>query len=929
MPVNIISRKFWNQLTNGKTFGTSTGDYTTFLQGSICEKIRTETTIDVYWKSQSQLYVDEWIVTGIVSPMTVTRVVGSFLDDEFNIGDTIYFDAWFGASQYTGTGTITSCNDLSIIFTVATGSLSSGSPDVMTIFGTTSLTAVIFKYNLIENSEADTFLSKIDGNTLSYAGSGLTGTDTTLTSQGTLLSWKDGGTVKVKTGTSGVTGYQRFIITHDFWVTPFYLPTQYDDLQNGIAPSYLKDVCSLKYIANYELRQSLYNPNITHGGIDSQMLGDVSWFDEHFNGFIPIEFTKESIAYSVSGTTVTELQPNSITHVIIEINSVNNLFSSGNTNFIVNLFKLPINDSEYKNTLTDMFDNFVFEQCFQTIGSGAVSGDYGIFTNVVGSIVTNRLHIEFDVTFTTAQKLLIAERQYIISVITDDYTQPHATSKEVNVLCDYNDFLNSIDNPNLLSLDYCKFWEHPFNSTVTGTGTKDFRGWITDGVKNETEFTLSAGATLNYLKFKIRAKNSVTLDEFDVMLYDFDLSGYPVIGGQRVVSINTTRGFKLVTASLNNLVSFANTGTTNQYLLKFALKLRWEDWIELLSADQDFYNATLLNNGLSQKWSNYSDAVANWTLEILQIATVEDPLTGTTTDFNIVSDLKSHNFAEDGNTPPLWTVALETFEGAVSLGTGNNAKYSLTQDTLVVATFTSSGALTTGALYGLIYIEQYQQGGIYNQWQLSTEELPASNNWLKPVTGQTKAKLTILGANQLKVEAMIDYTKAFGDISIAARIGYNCVDVAEVRATSFCFANWDFILNMRFFDLIIDGTTIVSMYPVSAPYTMTEIINDLFVASSGYTFSNIPFPTITYPLGRHWIFAAPVGQGSSANGRVIELVLYTSTGAWLINGIFSAMTGGVDAYGCPRLIVPTTRKLLETGSYKLLETGDFRNLENY
>ena len=940
MPINIISRKFYNQLRNGKTFTSNPSDITNFLQGTICEKIRTETTIDVYWKSINTPYVDIFSISTSGSDRHFSRQMNSFVTDGFNIGDTFFYDIWDTlGTHYTGTGTILTVSDLLIVTNGALAPVIGGAlPDTssitissITIWGTTSLAAIIFKYNLIENSAADTFISLIDGNTQSYAGSGLTGTDTTLTAQGSLLSWKDEGTVKVKTGTSGVTGYQRFIITHDFWVTPFYLPSQYSDLQLSIPPSYLKDICSLKYIANYELRQSLYNPNISHGGVDSQMLGDVSWFDEHFNGFIPIEFTKESIAYSVSGTAVTELQPNDITHVIIEINSVNNLFLTANTNFIVNLFKLPINESEYKNTLTDMFENFVFEQCFQTIGSGAVSGEYStwfptqppIITNCIGSILTNRLHIEFDVTFTAAQKLLIADRQYIISVITDDHTQAHATSKEVNVLCDYNSFLSTLDNPLLLTLDSCKFWEHPFDPTVTGTGNKNFRGWITDGIYNETQFTLSAGATLNYFKFKVRAYNSVTLESFDLMLQEFDLSSYPIIGGERVISINTTRGFKLITASIRNLVYLKNTGTLNQYLLKYAFKLRWEDWIQLITANTDFYDSTKINNNLNQKWSNYYDTVTNWELEILQIATVEDPLTGTSTDFNIISELDCHNFAEDGNTPPLWTVALETFEGAVSLGTNSNAKYSLTQDTKIVATFTSVNALATSDIYGLIYIEQYQQGGIFNQWQLSSEELPAVNNWLKPITGQTKAKVTILDANHVKVEVMIDFTKVNGNISIAARIGYACINITEIRAwQTVVVRNTERIFeDCRSFDLTINGTVIETGHAIPSPYTISEVLNEFKAVSGGYDFTTTPPDTSTC--------IAPVGTGSSANGDVLIFTLYanSSKGSPLLGTWTYTLSGGVDELVCSNVLIPTNKRLLETGNYKKLETGVFRNLE--
>lgn len=916
MSVDIVTRKYFNQLRNGSTFASNPSDFTDFLQGSICEKIKCETTIDVWWKSYSQVYIDEWNTVTVTTTCTVTRNNYSFLDDGFRTGDTII---WTDGMYGTGTGTITSVNALTMIIGSFTGTLPDGARTSMVIWGTTSLTSIIFQYNLIENSEADNFISKIDGNTLSYTGSGLSAVDTTLIKQGAFNSWLDDGNVKAKTGSSGSSIKQRFIITHEFYITPFYLPSEYNDLQNGIAPDYLNDVASLKYIASYDLKVSLYNPNSSHIGIDSVMLGSVSWFDEHFNGFTPLEFNKQSIAYSVGGVAATELQINDITHVVIEINSVNNLFSSGNTNFILNLFALPIDDAEYINTITTMFENYLFDRCLQTIAGATGVGEEGIISNVVSSIISNRLHIEFDVTYSTAQKLLIKDKQYIISIITDDHTQPHITSNEVHVLCDYSDYGDAVDNPNLMTLTSCKFWEHPFDPTIPLTGTKDFKGWITDGIYNETQFTC-VGGVLNFLKVKVIAKNISTLEEFDLMKYNFDLSAYPIISGQRVVSINTTRGFKLVGGSIRNLVYLLSTG--NNFELKFGFKLRWEDWIQLLAANSDFYNILLLNKGLSQKWSNYYDTVANWELKILIIPTIEDDLTGFESDFNITSNLNCNNFFEDGLVIPQWTGSIETFKGATSLGVDSNAIYASDTDTKIIATFVSTSALLTASLYGIIYLESYQQGGIYNQWQISTEELPASNNWLKPVTGQTKCKLTIISANTVQLEAMIDSTKVNGSISIAARIGYGCQDIAEVRAfdiqgnatTTIIFLSHV----VRYFDLTINGTAIVTGQAIPSPYDLADIINEINLASSYEAIWELISGTSYYGID----YKAPVGTGSSANGDTIELILYNAFSMKIYTMNFT-LSGGVDGYICPTVILPTYRIQQEDAFYLLQETGDY------
>lgn len=929
MGIDIVSRKFWNQLRNGKTFGSNTSDFTDYLLGTICEKIKVETTIDVWWKSNHAPYYDTFSKGTVGAVVSIVRMINSFVEDEFRVGDTIYYDAWFtptggSSTHYTGTGTIQAVSDLQMDLTSFTGGLpdtSTGNVDSMTIWGTTSLTAILMKYNFTENNEANNFISKVDGNTMCMAGSGLTATDTTLLPQGVFKGWQDDGNIKVKTGSSGLSYKQRFIITQELWVTPFYLPAQYNDLIDGIAPSYLKDVASLRYIANYELRQSLYNPNIAHGGTDSVMYGDVCWFDEHFNGFNPIEFTKYSISYN--NGVYSQVHVVGTTSVKMEISSLNNLFSNGNTNFIVNFFMLPIEDSEIKNTSTTMFENYLFDQCFQTIGSSYQDGIKGIIKNVIGTIVSNRLHIELEIAFTPAQRALFQDHQYIISVITDDHTQTHATSKRVHVLMDYNDAYASADNSDLLvtKRPEVKFWEHPFDPSIPLTGTKNYRGWITDGIYSE--FPFEVDGILNLAKIKVIAYNSSTLEYFELMNYNMDLTPYPVISGERIVNISTTRGFKLITGSLRNLVSLTRTSSFN-YLLKFAFKLRFEDWIQLLTAHQDFYNSALTNNGLSQKWSNYFDTATNWSLKIIHELLIEDPATNLETTFNVISELDCHNYDEDGNTPPLWSGSLETFDGTTSLGTDNNAGYSTSSDTKVVVTATSLNALTGAAMYGIIYVGGYNLDGIYTQWQLSTKELPASDNWLKPLTGETKCKLTVIDSHHVKLEGMIDYTKVQGDISIYARIGYDCQDIAEIRASNSVTRSMlytSFILT-RFYDITIDGVPVSIGGSVPSPYALQDVLDALETDSGGYEFAVVP---VLYFSGTATC-TAPVGTGSSANGKVIELTLYNSSHSPLLTVTFT-LSGGVDEYVCPGFVTVTERLLTELNESLKQENDDYINLD--
>jgi len=843
---------------------------------------------------------------------TITRGTGSFIADGFRVGDSVKITTPFQADD---TGIITQVTALEVVMSSYTGYIPNGTYSYMSMYGLTTFTGIIFNFNLIENSEADTFLSKVDDNTISYALAGISSTDTLLVAQGNFKSWQDGGTVKIKSSVSPDPIKQRFVITHEFFVTPFYLPSEFNDLQNGIAPIYLKDVASLKYIAKYELRENLFNPNISHSGTDSIQLGDISWFDETYNGFNPVEFTLDSVVYTVGGVVSNEINSEASTHVVITLNSANNVFSDANTPFIVNFFTLPESDSDYKNTQTTMQENYLFDRCFQIAGSSGYTGDNSILKLVKSSVVSNQLIIEFDVLFTSAQKAIAKGKQYILSVIVDDHTSTHATSKKVNVLVDYNDYAYTVDNPNLMILNSCKFWEHPFDPTTANTGTYNYKGWVTDGVYNETNFNTVNGL-LNSLKFKVIALDIATDESFELMSETLNFTNYPVINNERIINYSSTRGFKLITGSLRNLVSLTRVAANN-YLLKFAFKLRWEDYIQLAGVDSIFFDQTLLNNGFSQLWSNYYDKFAQWKLKIEVCPVIEDIVTGSQTEFKIQSDLDCHNFFTDGNTPPNFSGTIELFDGATSLGVDNAAKISKTADTKVVATFNSVTALSSSEIYGIIYIEQYQQGGIFQQYQLSSEELPVGNNWLKPLTGETKAKVTIISANSVKVECLIDYTKIpAGDISIFARIGDKCVSYEEVQASAVLvgYAKYPFT---RFFDVIIDGVTVVSGGSVPAPYALSDI-NSAISEASGYIFY--------YSTGT-LLVSAPTGSGVSANGIQITLVTYNENNVPFGTYVFPALSGGQDAKRCSPVVIETNRLLQEDGSYLLLEDNSFINLE--
>ena len=804
--LRVTSRAFTN------VFRAETSNY---LLGVFGEKIVATTTIYVSWEAKASA-VNTFTVTSLGGTLwKVARATGSFIDDEFSIGDTVKLNGDISSTIYNDASS--AITELYSDYIVLNGGITDvGTSTDIVISGVTHCTAMSFKYGLIENEEQINFISLTDGNTQEWVAEGLTTTSGAITcsSVGKFNSWKtDSCTIEKQTDPIQANGYiQEYDIIHTFYITPFGLGYQIQDIVNGLPPEWFKDVASLKYVIGIEAKDSVYNPNTSHGGEDDLMLGSVGWLGENFNGFTPTEFSLDSITYEQDSAAVSSVQVNGVTSIEIKIDSLNNVFSSGNTKFTLNICYLPEDESEYIDTTTTLLENFVFDTILQTSGATGGAGDNGVFTNVQSSVVSNQLVINADIQYTSSQKTKITDGKYLIWVTTQDHTKATELSDKMPIRCDVDDYEISYDNPNLLTWNSVKLYEHPFNTANVLMGKKNFKGWISDGVYTYTDFTTNAG-TINALDVMIRCRNTSTAEDFDMSIYSFNLTGNALINDIRQVDTDTTRGFRLVANSLRNLVKLemgSTVSTSQQYLLQFALKLRFEDWIALVAANSDFWDSSKANNGLNQKWSNYFDNVADWKTELVIKALVEDS-DGNVTIFENRSDIEIRNYGEDNNVIPLWTWEIETFEGVTSLGVSNeannqNSAISKEENTKIIVTFTTTQTITVlaSALYGVIMLGSYQKDGIYKQWQLSSLELPVNDNPLYPVAGSTYAKVTKVDTNNVTVECMINKDLlGEGDFSISARLGSNCEDSYSVAWVAQTSGVTDGIMGVNFYNELI------------------------------------------------------------------------------------------------------------------------------
>jgi len=771
MALTVISRSFKNLFRN---------ETTDYLLGEVGETIEVTTNISINWSCNYAQYTNPLLY--VDSTKTISRTNGSFITDEFAVGDTILITSPAGQEW----GTITAITDLSLTYTYLAGTPPADGEFNLQIVGFTTLSGFRFKYNLIENNDATSFLNSIDGTEMAFVADGLA------SGYHYLGTWASGGVITAtwnntyntaKCGTCTIEalgvdtfGNFTFEIVHTFEIEPVAMPGDFPNIQGLISPSYFGGTNCLKYVSGYEGKISLYDPNSSHSGIDDVILGNTGWFNEHFNAFLPLNYTLESIVYKdLSNNIIATAQTNGCTVEII-INDSTASYSNLNTLFELQHRFIP--NSITPNT-DDYFTNFAISKVFNMVGSVALSDtNYaGILQNVAGVFVSEtQIKIIATLSYTAAQQAQLANGNYILSVITQNYTMETAASDKMNVLCDANTFVSNPDNASLLTINSVQHFEQPYNETDSPImGTSDFKGWLVDNVYTFADIQTNSGR-LDKITLKYQVNNLSTGDVQPLSMFTLDLTTLPVNADNiRLVTMNTPAGYILPSTDIHNqmkLLMGTTAGVNQQYLLHLASRLRWEDWIKLnyiVSTFYTFYDNSLPQNGINEKWDRYTKNVSWELVQVLEIA-VSD-ISGNQTITQLQSDMQIHDYNEDGNISPKWTATIQTFDGA----TEKTPNLSSVNNTKIVATFTTPGAVS-GNPYGVISIEPYQQGGQNGKYEVNSIDQPLPGQMIYPIS-TTPGDMIDIGSGTVTLSAWIDFTKIdkTKQYHIIARLGNDCV----------------------------------------------------------------------------------------------------------------------------------------------------------
>lgn len=797
------------------------------LLGGLGAKLTAEIEFFVHWETMFKdltFYGDQ----------IIRNDGGSFINDRFRLGQTIYVEYTGTSSSPSNVGEYTIVNISNDIITV--GEITSSVSDPIypngtlpfateigtveyNVHGTTKVQNINFYYGLVENASPSSFASLLDGEIQKYTKNGL---DTDASNTYTLdiansnKSWISGTSTDITntiiqelgTGYTGVsTGFeQAFKISLPFYISPAFLDSMLD--ANGeIDQSLFLELAganSLKFVYKFEAGTDNTSFIFSSDGGNINAFtnnGAVGFYDEYRNTSVTPEYSVTSVTYKdPNNLTVDSLIKNATTSVTVVLNSANGRFANNLTRVAISIYEVPEVFSDVKNNANTMFTNF--DVSFLSVIEGAAASDNNNIDDYeVAYVDANTINLTFDYLPPNANK------QYLIVVETARQDELDMTLTDgMTLLVDYNSFAYQVDLSEIYTSENGIVVNEHSSNSIERSFT-DYKGWVEDGVLFTNNFNItSVGGYSNELTIalssvvcKIEAVNSVdssrnfTLEEFTLTPPNED----------------TGRTFILPTGDPKNYLSLTedsvNAGSTD-YTVEYATKLRWEEWLSQANADPDFTSPT-------KNWSTYQ--AGNWSVKM----TMYFNLTGTDTDENEYTFTVNHGcdvgiLNYDDYDGCIVTGEIETFHEPTM--TDLEGQISKTANTFVRATFygkklfpciynpssdcsytqilSGSGstsedivALDCPDLYGILELDDPINGGENFIKQISSMYDPETGT---PWIGESgvRAKITFYpyaATPKVVVEAVLDIDQL--DLSIdyklSARLGEKAGTICMVAIT--------------------------------------------------------------------------------------------------------------------------------------------------
>jgi len=642
----------------------------------------------------------------------------------------------------------------------------------------TPFAGITYFYNFIENQDVANYKSLIDDETQRLTTNNADATDTVTNVP---MNFEGANSYRIGSATikgRGIDGtVQKFTITHNTFLTPFFLASQYDDLVNRIAPSYYLGGNSLRFVTNINAGRTLSDPNAIQDVQFAELQGNTGWFNENYNGGDTNYSLKSYSLQRLSDlSSLSALELTSPVEATITIeNTTDSPFVFGQTKYTINFVYLPSEESFYQDTITNLAQNFYFDRALQTVGSGAIAGDnngtnFQVITST-NATLTSASEIEIKATFdlATAAQSLIASRdlkRYAIWITTQNHLDDRDSADKVSLLIDVNDFFIELFKSNLIT-NTNKFIQHPFTDVADGVTTPDV--FPVDDLVSRSDFSIdftgleNDGIRINTITNQIVLKNPT---DPDIILDNttIDTSASQLENGLvPFIDIDQARVFK-VPSDIRKIISIKrntslDAGNTYNWYSSYPFMHRWEYWESIGFIDflpTGIFDPTLPSNGLNHQWHRYT-TIAGWTINHRLRFTLEQ--NGEIFEQIFDSPYNSNPFNNNAQWGNESIISYDIASGNPLLSGSTKLIQGYT-DTRIVASFEKlTGDIPViDDVEIVIWIEVKEIGGISDIRRFSSVYEAGTDTWFKSVDASNKVVKAKVGSVYTG-ECIVDYTK--------------------------------------------------------------------------------------------------------------------------------------------------------------------------
>lgn len=688
--------------------------------------------------------------TQLIAPKSLKLLGGEWGDFGFLVGDDVlvsytFSDGQGGSSSTTDKPlTITDINGdiitfddvVTISFNDWTGALSpQGSYNSQMVIKNSSRSApeqIIFKHNFTENTNSLNLGSLIDGTVNTFEFNGVDSMAVNATQTGVWLGNHSGGAyvsyeLERLSDTGGLKRYALGL--------KYFLP-DYDGDED--VPFWFENNECLKSVYEIVLISQNNNPNgaLTVGF--SHILGNTGWYDEEHNGGINY-FNVQSINILVNGVAVNTLDYSQTNNVKIVVRGQSPISADAEVKFDM----FPESDyyksnqyshQENRNTAYANTDSV-------TIAYGRNGAEFKI-NNLTTTQVGNDLELEFDIipnsTFTSYVESLEEDmRGFRLSVSVQSDTGVN-NNVSLTALLNVLELAPIPDEP-FNDYDELGLITHPL--TINDTHVTNLESRTEDDMLFHSVFRLDKNVEWEEMRLRVFVRRVSDNLEFNLENRVIPFSQFPMVGG--VIQLNHLEEIQqFLDAPERNKLSLKltgnETGSDYEVELIWSLMNNWRYWIANNNAFLDFYDLNLPNNGRNNEWVRY--LALNGYQIITQYTLVKD---GVGYFANAMLDIKDYddwqgvsviNLYDENNNPVNSLISGQTMR-IEALHTLN------------------TGSWQAGDVWGWLAFRPFESEvakRISTTWNWTSQDLP-----FRPLTGETKAKLTLSGA-VAKVEALID-----------------------------------------------------------------------------------------------------------------------------------------------------------------------------